>query len=134
MKHSLAILAALIMDSFSALHGAELALTSPLDYQVIQRSSFDEGTIRIVGQLSEVPPQNAVIEALVIDGKTEAVWQKLQPNIAGQSVDEASWTIWISCGAVASRGERCQSIRFIANIVRRTLQALFDIADSRIAA
>lgn len=87
MKRSLAILAALIMGSFSALHGAELALTSPLDYQVIQRSSFDEGTIRIVGQLSEVPPQNAVIEALVIDGKTEAVWQKLQPNIAGQSVN-----------------------------------------------
>ena len=47
MKHLLLIVALFVLPTVDA---AELILTSPLDYQVVQRSSPGKGLLRIAGE------------------------------------------------------------------------------------
>jgi hypothetical protein len=47
---------------------AELRLTAPLDYQVVQRTSPGQGFVRIAGELSEACPAGAGIEARLLVG------------------------------------------------------------------
>ena len=46
-------LLALLFFVASTLHAVDLTLTSPLDYQVVQRSSPGNGLLRIAGEVSE---------------------------------------------------------------------------------
>jgi hypothetical protein len=56
-----------------------LTLFSPLDYQVIQRTSKTKGKITVSGRLDPVSYKTSVLGArLIIDGK-EGAWQKLTP-------------------------------------------------------
>ncbi len=70
---------------FAALPVAEAGLTlaSPQDYQVIQRSSKDKGTIAISGGLGLSVNETTAVEArLVIAGK-DAEWDKLRAKFDG---------------------------------------------------
>jgi hypothetical protein len=79
-------LGALLLNPLTALHGANLKLSSPLDYQVIQRASKANGGIRIAGQLTEADAKSAVVEArMVVDGKS-GEWRRFSAAFAGATV------------------------------------------------
>ncbi|MBK7998228.1 MAG: prolyl oligopeptidase family serine peptidase [Verrucomicrobia bacterium] len=63
----------------------ELRLTAPLDLQVFQRSSATNGDIRIEGKLAQPVNGPAIIEALLIGGKSSPEWQKVAELKTGQS-------------------------------------------------
>ena len=89
MKLALAFLSA-ALPGLLPLSAAELKLTSPLEYQVIQRSSREVGVVRIAGTLSGVPLEKVVIEAQVEVVATatpsqEDKWQKLSPRFNGDA-------------------------------------------------
>src|SRR2546430_314016 len=44
-----------------------MALTSPLDYQVIQRSSKKKGIITISGQVTDATAKNLILEARLLN-------------------------------------------------------------------
>ena len=72
------LLTALLLAPLAALHAAELTLTAPLDYQVVQRSSPQKGLLRIAGELPEaVPAKDVVLEARLMEDTLEAPWQKV---------------------------------------------------------
>ena len=76
------LLTAIFLAQFS-LSAAELMLTSPLDHQVVQRSSPGKGLLRIVGELSEeVKAAELAIEARLIGEKQEAPWQRVGGSVA----------------------------------------------------
>jgi hypothetical protein len=60
-----AILVAIVCHAGSAA-AADLVLTAPLDYQVVQRTSPGRGPLRIAGNLSIEPPPGATIEARMV--------------------------------------------------------------------
>jgi hypothetical protein len=53
-----------------------ITLTSPLNYQVIQRSSKKKGIITISGEVTEATVRNLIIEARLSNGPT-GKWQRL---------------------------------------------------------
>jgi hypothetical protein len=59
----------------------ELKLISPSDYQVVQRSTRDRGTLRIVGQLTQNAMEGSFVEARLLTG-ADAVWQRLDAIIS----------------------------------------------------
>ena len=66
------------------LHAATLALTAPMEYQVVQRDTRAEGTITIRGSLTDIGTMSAVLEArLLTDGKT-AAWQTLPATFTSE--------------------------------------------------
>jgi len=65
---------------------AELVLTSPRDFQVVQRSSPGKGFVRLAGQLSADAPADAVVEMRLVGGKGDAAWQRLNAKVAGRAV------------------------------------------------
>lgn len=67
------------------LRGAELTLTLPKDYQVIQRTTREHGMVRITGHFSETPPTEMVIEARMLAGTPDVDWHSLHANIVGQT-------------------------------------------------
>ena len=68
-------------------HG--LTLTSPLDYQVIQRTSKDKGTITISGELIDAAVHADSIEARVtVEGK-DGDWRKLEIKNDGMKFQAA---------------------------------------------
>ncbi|WP_367870490.1 sialate O-acetylesterase [Luteolibacter sp. Populi] len=66
------------------LHAAELKLTSPLDYQVTQRSSMNAGLIPISGSLTGSGDQESLIEACVIGGEATGIWRACTEVKPGQ--------------------------------------------------
>ena len=65
-------LLALLFFVASTLHAVDLTLTSPLDNQVVQRSSPGKGLIRIAGELSEaVSLPDITMEARVVGEKDQ---------------------------------------------------------------
>ena len=65
----------LISLGCGALNGAELILTSPVDYQVTQRLTREAGRVRVVGEwVSESPAQGLVIEARLSGVVEESSW------------------------------------------------------------
>lgn len=83
------LLTAIFLAQFS-LSAAELMLTSPLDHQVVQRSSPGKGLLRIVGELSEeVKAAELAIEARLIGEKQEAPWQRVGGSVAGKKLSGA---------------------------------------------
>lgn len=68
------------------IHGSELKLLSPLDYQVVQRDTHESGTLRIIGRLSEDAPNNAFLEARLSEDGEAVAWQRVDSLIAGREV------------------------------------------------
>jgi hypothetical protein len=62
---------------------AELRLTAPLDYQVVQRTSPGQGFVRIAGELSEACPAGAGIEARLLVGDEDPPWQRVGGAVTG---------------------------------------------------
>jgi len=79
----------LLLCTSAALPAAELQLTSPLDYQVVQRASPAGGMLRIVGRLSEeVAAADAVIEARFLGEEAQTSWRRaggtvVRGNVSG---------------------------------------------------
>ena len=61
----------------STVSAAEIKLSSPLDYQVIQRTTKDKGTLVIEGGISSAEVKASVIEARIIVGEKGGDWQRL---------------------------------------------------------
>lgn len=57
-----------------------VSLTSPLDYQVIQRVTKDMGRIGIEGTLTEAAATTNVIEAKIVVDGNHGEWRKLAPS------------------------------------------------------
>ncbi len=64
---------------------AELTLTSPLDYQVVQRSSPGKGLIRITGELSEDVPTDAAVQVRVVNDAVQLSWLQVN-SVKGRKV------------------------------------------------
>jgi len=102
------VLATALLSPFGVLHAANLALSSPLSYQVVQRSSKTKGSILIAGDFTEVDPNSAVLEArLVADGKS-GEWRRLSTTFNGamfQAVLEIPSGGWYRLEVRALKGE-----------------------------
>lgn len=68
---------------------AELTLTSPRDFQVVQRTTPTKGTLRIAGTLSEDMAGEATVETRLVGGKGDAAWQRLNAKVNGRAVSGA---------------------------------------------
>lgn len=69
------------------LGAAELTLTAPRDFQVVQRSSPGKGLVRMTGELTgDIPAGDAAIEARLTDDTGEAPWLRVGGTVAGRSV------------------------------------------------
>ena len=86
MKQLLNLLTVCLLNSLTMVFGADLVLTSPLDYQVVQRSASHTGTLRIEGQLSEQVPEAAVFEGRILGQEAEVAWQRLEATVSGRTV------------------------------------------------
>jgi hypothetical protein len=86
MKQILTLLTACLLNPLAMLFGADLILTSPMDYQVLQRSTPSKGTLRINGQLSEQVPVAAVFEGRILDKDADVPWQRLEATVSGRTV------------------------------------------------
>jgi hypothetical protein len=53
MNRTILTLSPILLAPLSGVHGVELSLTSPLEYQVVQRNSPRKGLLRITGELSD---------------------------------------------------------------------------------
>lgn len=80
------LLITLCLTPLLALRSADLTLTSPLDYQVTQRSSPARGAVKLAGQLSEDVPADAVVETRFTDGAGDAAWQRLNAKITNRAI------------------------------------------------
>ena len=81
----------------TAVRGASLTLSSPLDYQVIQRSAKAQGRISIAGQLTEAGAKSVVVEARIVAEGKSGEWQRLAAAFTGakfQAVLEAPSGGW----------------------------------------
>src|SRR3954466_4859844 len=77
----------LLAAAAPSLFAAELNITSPLDYEVIQRSSREAGTMHIAGKIDGAPTGEISIEAQLyvgVDNKPPG-WRKLDAQVAGGS-------------------------------------------------
>lgn len=83
----LAILTALLLVSLEDLHAVELRLTSPLEHQVVQRSSPGAGLLRITGELSEeLAATDFTIEARLSGEREQTPWLRVSGSVAGRTI------------------------------------------------
>jgi hypothetical protein len=92
------------------LHAAELRLTSPLDYQVIQRTSREKGKVQITGSIADAAENDTLIEARTISGgviEKDPAWQTLHAKLRDGTF-EAEFEVlsggWRQLEVRASRG------------------------------
>ena len=85
MKNIVAFIGLLLAASASP--GAEIVFETPVDYQVVQRSTPGKGLVKIIGDLSEECPPAATIEARFVAGDEEPAWRS-----AGGSVKDRRLT------------------------------------------
>ncbi len=52
---------AILIAATTSLHGVDLTLSTPLDYQVVQRSSPGKGLLRIAGEFGEGPEDHRYV-------------------------------------------------------------------------
>ena len=87
MKASLFAIALLCLRASASIGAAEIRLSSPAEYEVIQRSSKAEGTIVITGSLIDVAAKGVQAEArLKIAGKG-GKWRRLKVNAKNGSFE-----------------------------------------------
>ena len=65
---------------------AELVLSAPLDYQVVQRTSPGHGPLVIAGELSEDAPQGAIVEVRLVEEGQAPAWQQAEGSVRGRHV------------------------------------------------
>lgn len=82
MKRTLTVLTVLLVAPPAGLHASGLKLTSPLDYQVVQRQSAGKGRLTIAGEVDTALANRIVLEARVRSGAT-AGWTKLPGRLDG---------------------------------------------------
>ncbi len=86
MKHTFALLITLLLVP-QALRASELTLTSPLDFQVVQRATPGKGLLRIVGELAEdVPAADTAIEARLLGEQLESSWLRVGGSVSGRKL------------------------------------------------
>jgi len=83
MKPTLALLATLLMAQPAALRADELALTSPLDFQIVQRSSREGGMIEVRGSLQDAatPAEAVTWQARLVDENGGGDWHSFAPKL-----------------------------------------------------
>ena len=86
MKHLTTLLASLLLAPSAALHAVELILTSPRDYQVVQRGTPAKGMLRLAGQLSEAVAGEAIVETRFAGETPDAGWQRLNAKLADRAI------------------------------------------------
>lgn len=80
-------LTAALFSLTGVLAAAELHLSSPLEYQVVQRASPGKGILRIVGELSEeIPEKDVTIEARLTNENRETPWLRVGGAIRGRNL------------------------------------------------
>ena len=90
MKTQLALIFVLLTASLSSATAAELTLSAPLDFQVVQRSSPGKGLLRIVGELSEeVTATDTAIEARLVGDKPESPWLRVGGSVSGRKLADS---------------------------------------------
>lgn len=76
-----------LLSTLATLHAADLTLTSPLDYHVVQRSTPAKGLLRIAGELSEaVALPDVAMEARVMGEKEQTSWQRVGGSVSGKKL------------------------------------------------
>ena len=80
------LLLVLLLAPLAALHAADLTLTSPRDFQVVQRATPTRGLLKIAGQLPELVPGDAVMEARLVGAASDAGWQRLNATFADRTI------------------------------------------------
>lgn len=78
-------LLALLFFVANPLHAVDLTLTSPLDYQVVQRSSPGRGLLRIAGELSEDVPADAAVQVRLVNNDKPTTWTQVN-SVKGRKV------------------------------------------------
>lgn len=76
---------ALLIAATSTLSAADLTLTSPLDYQVVQRSSPGKGVLRIAGELSEEVSPDAAVQARIVREGGQTPWLQVN-SVKGRQI------------------------------------------------
>jgi hypothetical protein len=72
---------------------AVLQLTEPQNFQVLQRSRSDQGTLRISGRLTAPASAECVMEARLVGAPVDAEWRKVATLTAGQTGFGAELTV-----------------------------------------
>ena len=115
------IITALILAAFApTFPAAELTLTSPLDYQVTQRSSPGKGLLRFVGELSEgVAAADTSIEAKLVGDKQATGWMRAGGAISGRKLSgtvEAPAGGWWKLEVRVMRGGKEVALGTVAHV------------------
>lgn len=66
--------------STAAIEAAVLTLSSPLDYQVVQRETKEKGSLVIAGELAEADAKGVAIEARITIAGKAGDWQKVNAS------------------------------------------------------
>ncbi|MBL9083676.1 MAG: hypothetical protein JNK76_17805 [Planctomycetales bacterium] len=87
MIQTLCRLTLILIGLSTTSHAAQLTLTSPSDFQVVQRSSPGKGLLRIVGELSEdVAATDFSIEARLTADKQQTPWLRVGGSVSGKKL------------------------------------------------
>jgi hypothetical protein len=69
------------------LPAAELRLSQPTNYQVVQRQTRGQGVLRVAGELSDdVPGQDLVVEARVGDEQRPGEWRRIGTGVVARQI------------------------------------------------
>lgn len=80
---------AIALTSITWLNAADLELFSPTEYQVVQRTTRERGSIPISGRVRKAAGQDVEIEARIIANDQESKWQKTSPTFDGDNFKTA---------------------------------------------
>ncbi len=80
---------AIALTSITWLNAADLELFSPTEYQVVQRTTRERGSIPISGRVRKAAGQDVEIEARIIANDQESKWQKTSPTFDGDDFKTA---------------------------------------------
>jgi hypothetical protein len=81
-----------------------ITLTSPLDYQVIQRSSKNKGIITISGEVTDATAKNLIIEARLSNGPI-GKWQRLSFNRKHGTFESRMAVAVVSLSPIGGEGQ-----------------------------
>src|ERR1035437_1153127 len=89
MKKINAIVLPLLLFPLVMVRADGFMLTSPLDYQVVQRQSADKGRIEIAGDLGIAAASTDSIEVRISDENVTGEWQRVVANMDGSKFHAA---------------------------------------------
>lgn len=81
MNHLFFTLLASLPVLVTALSAAEMALTEPLDYQIIQRNALNQGVVGIRGTLSGIDPTGVRFETRLVAEDHPGSWQSWEAQV-----------------------------------------------------